>query len=444
MRLCVVGTGYVGLVAGAGFAEFGNTVTCVDIDEQKIKRLKEGVIPIYEPGLEPLVARNAEKERLLFSTDIKGSAASAEVVFLAVGTPMGQDGRADLSQLHHAARMVAGGISKFTVIVTKSTVPVGTCEELTRLMSGHTGVEFTVASNPEFLKEGDAVADFMKPDRVILGTSDERATRILRYLYAPFVRTNDRIMVMDPRSAELTKYASNAYLATRVSFINEMALLCERLGADVEWVRRGMGADQRIGPKFLFPGIGYGGSCFPKDVQALMHMARSTGKPLMIVEAGNHVNDAQKALLAEKVLAHFGQKIDGKRFAVWGLSFKPQTDDVREAPSLKVVRLLLSRKALVRGFDPEAGPRFMEILDKTEGFELSPNPYDAVRGASGLLLLTEWPEFRRPDFTKIGELMAEKVVFDGRNIWSPELLGEQGFTYYGVGRKVPTGPNPPY
>ena len=434
MKVCVVGTGYVGLVAGAGLAEFGNTVTCTDINEEKIAMLNRGEIPIYEPGLERLVKKNSSTERLFFSTDITAAAAEAEVVFLAVGTPMGEDGSADLSQLFAAAEMVAKGLQGFTVIVDKSTVPVGTAEKVTEVMAKHTDAEYTVASNPEFLKEGDAVADFMKPDRVILGTNHPKAATLLRYLYGPFVRTNDRILMMDPRSAELTKYASNAYLATRVSFMNEMSRICDSLGADVELVRRGMGMDRRIGPKFLFPGIGYGGSCFPKDVSALLHMSQATETPLQIVSATDAVNATQKEILVQKVLKHFDGDIKGKTFAVWGLAFKPKTDDIREAPSLVVVKGLLDAGAKVRGFDPIARETFGEAFGTHENLEILDSPYEATEGAHGLLLCTEWPELRRPDFRRVASQMAVPVVFDGRNIWKPSYLGEIGFTYYGIGR----------
>lgn len=434
MKVCVVGTGYVGLVAGAGLAEFGNTVTCTDINEEKITMLNRGEIPIYEPGLARLVKKNSSTERLFFSTDITKAASEAEVVFLAVGTPMDEDGSADLSQLFSAAEMVAKGLQDFTVIVDKSTVPVGTAERVTAVMAKHTDAEFTVASNPEFLKEGDAVADFMKPDRVILGTNHPKAATLLRYLYGPFVRTNDRILMMDPRSAELTKYASNAYLATRVSFMNEMSRICDSLGADVELVRRGMGMDRRIGPKFLFPGIGYGGSCFPKDVSALLHMSQETQTPLEIVSATDEVNATQKEILVQKVLKHFGGDIKGKTFAVWGLAFKPKTDDIREAPSLVVVKGLLDAGAKVKGFDPIARETFEEAFGPHENLEILDSPYKATKGAHGLLLCTEWPELRRPDFRRVASQMAVPVVFDGRNVWKPSYLGEIGFTYYGIGR----------
>ncbi len=436
MRICVVGTGYVGLVAGAGFAEFGNTVVCADIDAEKIRRLEQGEIPIYEPGLEPLVKRNSAEGRLSFTTDVTEAAKASEVVFLAVGTPMAADGSSDLSQMEGAARMVAEGIEGFTIVVIKSTVPVGTSERIAGIMAEVTNEEFAVASNPEFLKEGDAVADFMKPDRVIIGTSDERAAKTLRYLYEPFVRTNDRIHMMDPRSSELTKYASNAFLATRISFINEISRLCDRFGADVELVRRGMGADPRIGPKFLFPGVGYGGSCFPKDVSALIHMGKEMNLALDLVSATHHVNATQKRILVDKALEHFGGDISGRTFAVWGLAFKPKTDDVREAPALTVVRALLDAGAKVRAFDPVARQTFSQAFGDADGLEILTDPYAATEGTSGLLLCTEWPEFRRPDFRRVATHMKDKVVFDGRNIWDPAFMAELGFTYYGIGRPV--------
>jgi len=434
MRICVVGTGYVGLVAGAGFSEFGNTVTCTDINETKIAMLNRGEIPIYEPGLQPLVKKNAKAKRLFFTTDVTRSAADAEIVFLAVGTPMAEDGRADLSQLFSAAEMVAKGLNGFTVIVDKSTVPVGTSEKITQIISKNTTSDFTVASNPEFLKEGDAVSDFMKPDRIILGTSHKKAAELLRYLYGPFVRTNDRIITMDPRSAELTKYASNAYLATRISFINEIARLCDAMNADVEMVRRGMGMDNRIGNKFLFPGIGYGGSCFPKDVSALLHMSQEIDFPADIVNATHRTNRAQKELLVEKVLKHFEGDIQGKTFAVWGLAFKPKTDDVREAPSLVIIKKLLERGCVIKAFDPIAKETFKSTFGTHDNLHILDSPYEATIDVHGLLLCTEWPELRRPDFKRVYSDMAEKVVFDGRNIWNPEYLKDLGFTYYGIGR----------
>ena len=436
MRLAVLGTGYVGLVAGAGFADFGNDVTCVDIDAAKVERLRRGELPIYEPGLEPLVKRNVAERRLQFTTDIAQAVRGAQIVFLAVGTPSAHDGSADLTQVVAAATAVGEALehasAEFTVVVTKSTVPVGSAERVAQAISAVSTRPFAVASNPEFLKEGDAVNDFMKPDRVIIGTSDERARTLLRNLYAPFVRTNDRVVMMDARSAELTKYAANAYLATRISFINDVANLCERVGADVEMVRRGMGMDARIGPKFLFPGIGYGGSCFPKDVKAVMATARDSGGVLEILEAVHRVNERQKAILADKVARHFGGALSGKRIALWGLAFKPGTDDTREAPSVAVIERLLEAGAEVHVHDPVANePVRARFGDRVRLFD---NNYEAAAGAHGLALLTEWHQFRRPDFQRLKTLLKEPVLFDGRNVWDPGEVRALGFTYYGIGR----------
>jgi UDPglucose 6-dehydrogenase len=433
MRLAVLGTGYVGLVAGAGFADFGNEVTCVDIDAGKIERLKRGELPIYEPGLEKLVLHNVEERRLFFSTEVSEAVRGAEVVLIAVGTPPGQDGSADLTQVLAASQVIGRAMSGFTVVVTKSTVPVGTAEKVHAAIAQVTDHPFAVVSNPEFLKEGDAVADFMKPDRVIIGTTDERAREVMRALYAPFVRTNDRVLFMDARSAELTKYASNAFLATRISFMNEMANLCERVGADVEMLRRGMGMDPRIGAKFLYPGVGYGGSCFPKDVRAAMATAKEVGGSLEILEAVHRVNERQKALLADKILKHFGGDVRGKKIGVWGLAFKPGTDDIREAPALVLIDRLLAAGARISAHDPAAHEAVQKVLgDKIEYAELN---YDAADGASAVALMTEWHQFRRPNFQRLKGLMAEPVLFDGRNVWDAEEVRGVGFTYYGIGRR---------
>jgi UDPglucose 6-dehydrogenase len=433
MRIAVLGTGYVGLVAGAGFADFGNEVTCVDIDAEKIERLKRGILPIYEPGLDKLVEHNVEEKRLFFTTQIAEAVRGSEVVLIAVGTPPSPDGSADLSQVLAAAESIGRAINSYTVVVTKSTVPVGTAEKVHAAMAKVTDQEFAVASNPEFLKEGDAVADFMKPDRVVIGTSDERAREVMRALYAPFVRTNDRVLFMDARSAELTKYASNAFLATRISFMNDMANLCERVGADVEMLRRGMGMDPRIGNKFLYPGVGYGGSCFPKDVRAAMATAREHGGELEILEAVHRVNERQKSVLADKILKHFGGNVRGKKIGVWGLAFKPGTDDIREAPALVVIDRLLAAGARISAHDPVAHDAVKKQLgDKIEYAELN---YDAAQGASAVALLTEWHQFRRPNFQRLKELMAEPVLFDGRNVWDADEVRGVGFTYYGIGRR---------
>jgi UDPglucose 6-dehydrogenase len=439
MRLAVLGTGYVGLVAGAGFSDFGNEVTCVDIDAAKVERLGRGILPIYEPGLDKLVLHNVAEKRLSFTTEIAQAVRGADVVIIAVGTPSAHDGSADLSQVLAAAQSIGHAIDQgappaagFTVVVTKSTVPVGTAAKIKVAIEKVTSQPFAVASNPEFLKEGDAVNDFMKPDRVILGSDEPRAIEVLRRLYAPFVRTNDRILTMDARSAELTKYASNAYLATRISFMNDVANLCERVGADVEMVRRGMGMDPRIGPKFLFPGVGYGGSCFPKDVKAAMHTAREHHWTLEILEAVHRVNERQKGILADKIIRHFGGKLDGKTIAVWGLAFKPGTDDTREAPSVTLIEKLLAAGARVQAHDPVANESAGKQLG--ERVQLFDSNYDAAKGAHALALVTEWHQFRRPNFKRLRELLAAPHLFDGRNVWEPAEVRALGFTYEGIGR----------
>lgn len=439
MRIAVLGTGYVGLVAGAGFADFGNDVVCADVDEQKIARLRRGEIPIYEPGLERLVARNLAEGRIAFTTDLATAVSGAEVVFIAVGTPPREDGSADLRHVLAAASSIGRHLTGWAVVVTKSTVPVGTVEKVREAIARVTDVPFAVASNPEFLKEGDALNDFMKPDRIIIGTDDARAREKLHALYAPFVRTLDRVLFMDPRSAELTKYASNAFLATRISFMNDLANLCERLGVDVEHVRRGMGMDPRIGPKFLFPGIGYGGSCFPKDVRAAMSTAEEVGARLDVLEAVHRVNERQKQVLADKILEHFrrqGESARERTVCVWGLSFKPGTDDLREAPALVVIDRLLAEGVRVRAFDPCHAPDDNGAIAERYGrrVELCASGYEAAEGADALALCTEWHEFRRPNFERLGTLLRARVLFDGRNVWDPAELRALGYTYYGIGR----------
>jgi UDPglucose 6-dehydrogenase len=433
MRVCVIGTGYVGLVAGAGFADMGNDVVCCDIDAEKIARLSRGELPIFEPGLEPLVKHNLGEGRLVFTTGIEQAVSKAEIVFVAVGTPPGPDGEADLSQIFAAGASIGRGLKGFTVVAIKSTVPVGTADRLHEAIAANTTQPFAVISNPEFLKEGDAVNDFMKPDRVIIGATDSRAVDVLRHVYAPFLRTSDRLIVMDPHSAELTKYAANTMLAIRISFMNEMAGLCERLGADVDAVRRGVGSDPRIGNKFLFPGSGYGGSCFPKDIKALLTTARGAGFAVEIADAAQRVNERQKHVLGEKITAHFGGKLAGRKIAVWGLAFKPGTDDIREAPALVLIDQLLAAGARVGAHDPAANAPVRKLLG--DRIELVTAAYDAVKGADALVLVTEWHEFRRPNFERIKQLLAQPVVFDGRNIWEPGYLRSLGFTYYGIGRK---------
>ena len=433
MRLTVIGTGYVGLVTGAGLSDFGNDVTCVDVDERKIARLKAGEVPFYEPGLDALVANNVAKGRLRFSSDVSGAVAGAEVAFIAVGTPPTADGSADLSAIFAAAETIGRSIRGYALVVTKSTVPVGTADRLKEIIGAHTREPFAVVSNPEFLKEGDAVNDFMKPNRIIVGTDDERAREVLRHLYAPFLRTNDRLQFMDARSAELTKYAANVFLATRISLINELANLAERVGADIEHVRKGLGSDPRIGPKFLFPGVGFGGSCFPKDLKALVHTSREVEMPLEIVAAVDRVNTRQKAILGGKIERHFGEALAGKTIAIWGLAFKPMTDDIREAPSIELIQRLLAAGVRVTAHDPAAMEGVRDIFGG--GVALVPGMYDALEGADALAIVTEWHEFRRPDFGRIKELLREPVVFDGRNIWDPKELRDLGFTYYGIGRR---------
>ena len=436
MKVSVIGTGYVGLVAAAAFAEHGNHVCCADVDAHKIERLRAGEIPIYEPGLEEVVKRNIEHGRLFFTTSNAEATKHGEVIFLAVGTPtQDNDGTPNLSYLLAAAQEVGENLNGYKVIVNKSTVPVGTAERVRRLISEKTELPFAVASNPEFLKEGTALSDFMQPDRVIIGCDDPRAGEILHRLYSPFTRTNDRVIMMDPRSAEITKYACNAYLATRVSFINDIANLCDAVGADVELVRRGMGSDARIGPKFLFPGIGYGGSCFPKDTRALIRTAREYGLPMSIVASADRINEIQKLVLVRKIRQHFHNQMAGKTVALWGLTFKPNTDDVREAPALSMVRALAADGANVRLHDPEAGENFIECLGRQPtSVELCSEPYEAAKGADALILATEWREYRSPDFDRLGREMAGKALFDGRNQWDRALVQELGFAYFAIGR----------
>src|SRR5947208_11336454 len=432
MKICAIGTGYVGLVAGAGFSDMGNDVTCCDVDAEKIEGLKRGVMPIYEPGLDKLVMLNVAEGRLTFTTDVAAGVAGAEVILLAVGTPPGPDGSADLSYIMKAAENVADALTDWAVIVTKSTVPVGTGDKIEAIVRKRSKHEFAVASNPEFLKEGDAVNDFMKPDRVIVGADDKRAVETLRTLYAPFTRTGDRMLVMDRRSAELTKYAANSMLATRISFMNDLSNLCELLGADIEQVRRGMGSDNRIGPKFLFAGPGFGGSCFPKDLRAAISTGREVGYKLEILDAVVDVNERQKQRLGEKITKHFAGNLKGKKIAVWGLAFKPGTDDIREAPALVLVDQLISAGATVCATVPVA----MEVVRKQLGdrIEYEESNYDCAKGADALVLVTEWHEFRRPSFERLKSLMKQPILFDGRNIWSPSEVRASGFTYYAIGR----------
>ena len=431
MRIAVVGTGYVGLVAGTCFAESGHLVHAIDVDEAKIGALRGGRTPIYEPGLEELLQKNLAAKRLQFDTDLEAAVASSELVFIAVGTPQGESGDADLQYVLAAAEQIGKALRRYTVIVNKSTVPVGTAEEVRAIVARNTDLEFDVVSNPEFLKEGAALEDFLKPDRVIIGTNSARAREVLGKLYAPFVRTEHPIVYMDPVSAELTKYVCNAMLATRLSFMNDVAQLCEKVGADVDLVRKGMGADRRIGYPFLFPGCGYGGSCFPKDVRALIAKARDYGMEFDLLRAVEHTNARMKRVLLWKALKHYGD-LARKTFAVWGLAFKPNTDDMREAPSIELIEGLIGKGARVQCHDPiSMVPAWRHFGDRVV---YAPSGYDAAEGADGLFLVTEWNEFRRPDFKHLRQLMRLPVIFDGRNVFKPQEAREEGFTYYGIGR----------
>jgi UDPglucose 6-dehydrogenase len=433
MELAVIGTGYVGLVAGTCFAETGHRVVCIDNNADKIKTLNGGGIPIYEPRLPELIARNVKKKRLSFSTELAKNVAKADVVFIAVGTPESEDGSADLTHVLNVARAIAEAITAPAIVVTKSTVPVGTAEKIRAIMTQVTKLPVAVVSNPEFLKEGAAVDDFMKPDRIIIGTDSERAKEVMTDLYAPFNRTSSRIVFMDQRSAEMTKYAANAMLATRISFMNEMANLAELVGADINKVRQGIGSDPRIGPSFLFPGVGFGGSCFPKDIKALLKTSTEHGMPLKVLGAVEEVNARQKLVLVDKVVAAFGEDLRGKRLAVWGLAFKPQTDDMREAPSVQIIRALLERGATVRANDPEAAEVAKRLFG--EAIAIDEDQYQSLEGADALLVVTEWNEFRRPDFQRMRELMRTPYVFDGRNVYNPDTMREMGFKYYCIGRR---------
>jgi UDPglucose 6-dehydrogenase len=427
----MIGTGYVGLVAGTCFAETGNTVVCVDNDERKIRKLRAGEIPIYEPGLQELVLRNVKEDRLSFTTDLAAAVKSSVVCFIAVGTPPNEDGSSDLTHVMAVAEEIARAMDGYRVIVDKSTVPVGTGRKVRAAIAALTTHPFHVVSNPEFLKEGAAIEDFLRPDRVVIGTSEPRAAEIMKELYAPFVRTGNPILIMDLESAELTKYAANAMLASRISFMNEMALLCEKVGADVDSIRKGIGLDRRIGPSFLFPGAGYGGSCFPKDIKALLRTAAELDMDLRILRAVEEVNESQKALMAAKIFKHFGPDLRGRTIAVWGLSFKPRTDDIREAPSLTVISRLLEAGARIRASDPVAIETAKSVFgDRILYFQKN---YEALDGADALVLLTEWNEFRYPEYQRIRELLRQPVIFDGRNIMNRAKLEELGFTYYGIG-----------
>jgi len=436
MKIAVVGTGYVGLVTGACLSDVGIDVTCIDIDEKKIENLKNGILPIYEPGLEGIVKRNFEKGRLKFSTSLAESIQGAEAAFIAVGTPPGEDGSADLKYVLAVAKAIGDNMSEHMVVVTKSTVPVGTAEkvrnELNLALSARgVNIDFDVASNPEFLKEGAAIDDFMKPDRIVVGVSSDKAKDIMDRMYRPFVLNGHPVIFMDIPSAEMTKYAANSMLATKISFMNDIANLCEVMGADVNLVRKGIGSDSRIGTKFIYPGIGYGGSCFPKDVQALIRTADQNGYEMKILKAVEAVNYAQKEVLFNKILKHFNGDISGKHFAMWGLSFKPNTDDMREAPSVVLTEKILAAGGTVSAYDPVAAEEAKHQLG--ERITYATTEYDALRGADALLLVTEWAEFRVPDFDKVKAELSSPVLFDGRNLYSPEAMAERGFDYYCIG-----------
>jgi UDPglucose 6-dehydrogenase len=431
MNLTVIGTGYVGLVAGTCFAETGNDVVCVDIDEEKIAMLKSGKVPIYEPGLEEIVRRNAEDQRLSFTNELGSAVKKSEIIFIAVGTPQSATGHANLSYVEATARSIGKAMNGFKIIVTKSTVPVGTADLIKGWLSEETRQPFAVASNPEFMKEGAAVEDFMKPDRVVLGGDNPEALETLKELYEPFLRTGNPILVMDSRSAEMSKYAANAMLATKISFINEIACLCEALRADVSEVRRAISLDRRIGPHFIFPGVGYGGSCFPKDIRAMISMA-GDNRAMPLLTAVEQVNERQKGRLFDKVKNHFGDDLSRLTFAIWGLAFKPRTDDMRDAPSIVVIKALLDAGSRVQAFDPEAMEEARKIFG--DRIQYTHRNYDALHGAAALLILTEWNEFRRPDFARIKSLLKQPVIFDGRNIFDPADLRKLGFTYYSIGR----------
>ena len=444
MRVTIFGSGYVGLVTGACLADAGNHVICVDVDEKKIAGLNNGIVPIHEPGLDALIKRNAEAGRLEFTTDAAKGVEHGLFQLIAVGTPPGEDGSADLKYVLAVAKTIGTHLNKYAVVITKSTVPVGTADKVRAACGGAlaargAAVEFDLVSNPEFLKEGAAIADFMKPDRVVIGTDNPRTVELMRALYEPYTRNHDRLVVMDIRSSELTKYAANAMLATKISFMNELANIAELVGADIEKVRVGIGSDPRIGYSFIYPGTGYGGSCFPKDVRALSGSAREVGYEARILNAVEDVNIAQKSVLARKISEHFNGQLAGMTVAIWGLSFKPNTDDMREAPALTVINELLAAGAMVRAYDPVAMPEARRALGERAGVTFVDDAYEAATGADVLTVVTEWQEFRSPDFDQLRTLLKHPVIFDGRNIYNPELLARMGFSYYGIGRGLRAG-----
>lgn len=432
MKVCVIGTGYVGLVAGTCLAEMGNNVICVDNDLKKLEQLEQGIVPIYEPGLEELIKVNVAENRLSFTNDLKSAVQNSLVCFIAVGTPQGEDGSADLKYVYQVAESIGEAINGYKVIVDKSTVPVGTAEKVTEIIKSKTNEEFDVVSNPEFLKQGAAVDDFLKPDRVVIGSNSHRATEIMQDLYSPFLRTGNPVIIMDVKSAEMTKYAANSFLAVKISYANEIANICEKVGANAEMVRIGMCSDKRIGSQFLFPGLGYGGSCFPKDVKALLKTAKDNNCNYQLLQAADDVNKRQRQIFIKKILKRFGENLAGMTFAIWGLAFKPKTNDMREAPAITIINALLERGAKIQAYDPKAFDCAQFYFG--DKITYSKSAYDALSNADCMLLLTEWNEFRRPDFDKIKELLKNPIIFDGRNQYNAERLKQRGFEYYCVGR----------
>ncbi len=436
MKICVIGTGYVGLVAGTCLAEMGNEVICVDKDTTKLEKLSKGIVPIYEPGLEELINVNVSEGRLNFTNDLKSAVEASTVCFIAVGTPQGEDGSADLSYVLDVASSIGEFMNGYKVIVDKSTVPVGTAEKVSEIIKSKTNFKFDVVSNPEFLKQGAAVDDFLKPDRVVIGSNSQRATEIMQELYSPFLRTGNPVIIMDVKSAEMTKYAANSFLAVKISYANEIANICEKVGADAEMVRIGMCSDKRIGPQFLFAGLGYGGSCFPKDVKAMIKTAKLNGCSSSLLEAADETNKEQRVLFINKILDRYKGDIEGKTFAVWGLAFKPKTNDMREAPSITIINELLKRGAKIQAYDPKAYDCAEPIFG--DRITYAKSSYDALFGADAMLLLTEWNEFRRPNFDKIKELLKSPVIFDGRNQYNGKRLIDKGFEYYCIGKAFKT------
>ena len=431
MNICVIGTGYVGLVAGTCLAEMGNTVICVDNNKEKLEKLRNGIVPIFEPGLEEMIKSNTSENRLYFSDDLKASVEKSTICFIAVGTPQGEDGSADLKYVCQVAEEIGKAINEYKVIVDKSTVPVGTAEKVTEIIKKQTSHDFDVVSNPEFLKQGAAVEDFLKPDRVVIGSDSQRATKIMQELYAPFLRTGNPVIIMDVKSAEMTKYAANSFLAVKISYANEIANICEKVGANAEMVRIGMCSDKRIGSQFLFPGLGYGGSCFPKDVKALIKTANENGCNADLISSADKVNKRQRLLFVEKITKYFGEDLSNKTFAVWGLAFKPKTDDMREAPSITIIKALLEKGAKIQAYDPKAMQTAKyHFADK---ITYANSSYEALENTDALLLLTEWNEFRRPDFDKIKKILKTPIIFDGRNQYNRKSLEESGFTYFSIG-----------